>query len=283
MMSQLEPELRVISPDEAPAVISLMRKIGWNHPLEQTRQNIAWGGKGSFCLAFDERIVGTAIALKYSERLAWIGLVISDPEYQRRGFARRLMNHAMQHLQSVESIMLDASTLGFPLYDKMGFQSLYKINVYAGTPQRFAPSAAIRPMTTSDLSTVINMDCEIMGLPRPQVLNWLFENSKPYVMTVGDKITGYAFARVQIDGLRIVAWNAEDSATAEALFQFGSSLAAEGGYGFQASIPELNKAASAIAERHGLTIDRTVTRMVYGKEPPGHMSEQYGIIAFMTG
>src|SRR5664279_1472768 len=156
MMSPLEPRLRVISPNEAPAVITLMRKVGWTHPLEQTRQNITWGGEGSFCLAFDERIVCTAIALKYSERLAWIGLVISDPEYQRRGFARRLMNHAMEHLQGVESIMLDASTLGFPLYDNMGFQSLYKIHVYMGTPQRFAPSAAIRPMTAEDPPIVID-------------------------------------------------------------------------------------------------------------------------------
>ncbi len=42
-----EPTLRVMTPDEAPAVISLMRKIGWDHPLEQTRQNITWGGDGS--------------------------------------------------------------------------------------------------------------------------------------------------------------------------------------------------------------------------------------------
>ena len=279
----IEPTLRVMTPDEAPAVLTLLAKIGWNHPLEQVRQNIIWGGEGSFCLAFDERIVGTAIALKYSERLAWVGLVVSDPEYQRRGFARRLMNHVMQYLSDVDSVMLDASVLGFPLYDKMSFQSLYKINVYAGTPQRFASSATIRPMKAEDLPTVIDMDCVIMGLPRPQVLNWLFEAGNAYVATDSGKITGYTFTRTQADALRLVAWNAQEAATAETLFQFGSTKAAEDGFSLHISIPEPNAAAREIAQRHNLTFDRYVTRMVYGKQPPGHMGEQYGIIAFMTG
>jgi hypothetical protein len=215
--------------------------------------------------------------------LAWVGLVVSDPEYQRRGFARRLMNHVMQYLSDVESVMLDASVAGFPVYDKMNFQSLYKINVFAGAPQRFAPSAAIRPMTTEDLPTVVDMDCAIMGLPRPQILNWLFETGKAYVATASDKIIGYTFTRTQADALRLVAWNAQDAATAGALFQFGSTKAAEGGFNLHVSIPEPNTTAREIAERHDLTFDRYVTRMVYGKQPSGHMGEQYGIIAFMTG
>jgi GNAT superfamily N-acetyltransferase len=272
-----------MTPDEVPAVLTLLAKIGWNHPLEQVRQNIICGGEGSFCLAFDKQIVGTAIALKYSERLAWVGLVVSDPEYQRRGFARRLMNHVMQYLSNIDSVMLDASVLGFPLYDNMSFQSLYKIYVYNGTPQRFAPSPTIRSMTAEDLPTVIDMDCVIMGLPRPQILKWLFEAGDGYVATHSGKIVGYTFTRTQADALRLVAWNAQDAATAEALFQFGSTLAANGNFSLHISIPEPNQAARDIAESHNLTIDRYVTRMVYGKQPPGRMGEQYGIIAFMTG
>lgn len=278
-----EPTLRVMTPDEAPAVISMMRKIGWDHPLEQTRQNITWGGDGSFCLAFDKEIVATTIALKYSDRLAWIGLVVSDPAYQRRGFARRLMNHAMQHLSAIESVMLDASVMGFPLYDSMGFQALYKINVYIGAAQAFDTPAAIRPMTPEDLPTIINMDCEKVGAPRPQVMNWLFQTGKGYVVEDSGSITGYTFTRTQLDPLRLVAWNARDPETAEQIFRFGSTLAANSGVKLHVSIPEPNVNAVDIATRYGLKFDRYVTRMVYGKPPPGHMSEQYGIVAFMTG
>ena len=282
-MVLLDPELRVMSADEAPAVVKLMQKIGWTHPVEQIQQCILWGGEGSFCLTFDDSIVATAIALKYSQRLAWVGLVVSDPAYQRRGFARRLTNHVMQHLNDVDSVMLDASTLGFPLYNHMGFQSLYKINAYSGAPQRFELNPAIRPITAADMLTVIGMDCEVIGLPRPQVMNWLFETGKGFVATDADKITGYTFIKTHLDTLRLAAWNAKDALTAESLFQLGSTLAAEGGFTYRINIPEPNAQASDMALRHNLTIERYVTRMVYGKPPPGHMSDQYGIISFMTG
>lgn len=282
-MAVEQPTLRVMTPDEAPSVITLMRKIGWMHPLEQVRQNIVWGGQGSFCLAFGDKIVATAIALKYSQRLAWIGVVTSDPEYQRRGFARRLMDHTMEYLSGVESVMLDASTLGFPIYDKMGFRSLYKVSPYVGTPQHFAPTDSTRPMTADDLPTVIDMDCYIMGLPRPQVIQWLFETGKAYVATDNGKITGYFFERIQDGALRMVAWNAADPTTAETLLNLGSSFATDAGLSLRTSIPEPNTVAREMVERHAMTIERPVTRMVYGGEPPGHMSDQYGIIAFMTG
>ncbi len=279
----VEPTLRVMTPDEAPAVLTMTHKVGWNHPLEQIRQNIIWGGQGSFCLAFDEQIVGTAIALKYSERLAWIGVVVSDPDYQRRGFARRLMDHVMEYLSGVESIMLDASVQGFPIYDKMGFQSLYKVTPYVGTPKHFELTHVIRPMTAEDLSTVIDMDCHIMGVPRPQVIQWLFETGKGYIATAAGNITGYTFTRIHLDTLRMVAWNSIDAASAEALLQLGNTLALDAGLLLRTSVPEPNTIAREMVERNHMTIERHVTRMVYGKQPPGHMGDQYGIIAFMTG
>jgi len=282
-MAQAEPQLRVISVDEAPAVMTLLHKIGWNHSLEQIKQNITWGGKGSFCLAFDTEIVATAIAFKYSERLAWVGLVVSDQAYQRRGFARRLMNHVMQYLSSVESVMLDASVVGFPLYESMGFKSLYKINAYTCAPKYFELSNTIRPMKASDLPTVITMDADVFGLPRPQVINWLFETGKAFVVTGHDKVIGFTFVKWNADLLRLAAWTAPDAATAELLMQVGSNLALEGGYTYRIDVPEPNEQARDIVTRNGLSIERSVTRMVYGKTPPGHMSDQFGIVSFMTG
>ncbi len=279
-----EPTLRVLSPDEAPSVLKLMGRIGWDHSLDQTRECIVWGGKGSFCLALGDEIVGTAIANKYSQRLAWIGLVISDPDYQRRGFARRLMNHAMSYLSDVDSVMLDASTMGYPLYDKMGFQSLYKINVYIGAPQRFEPSPSIRPMTNDDMPATLEMDYDAVGVSRSAVLHWLFETGQGFVATQGNNITGFILIKKHLDTLRLAGWNARDAATAEALFQLGSTLAAEENYpNYRINVPELNTSACDIITRHHIPYDRYVTRMVYGKKPPGHMSDQYGIVAFMTG
>lgn len=282
-MQSLEPELRLLTPKDIPAVVKVMEKIGWFHPVEQTKQYIAWGGTGSFCLAFGDEVVATAIALKYSERLAWVGLVISDPDYQRRGFAKCLMNHVMEYLSDVESVMLDASVLGYPLYVKMGFQPLYKINAYRGTPQIFPNSNSIRAMTTADLDTIVNMDCESFGLPRPQIIKWLFETGTGIVATNNDSITGYAFTKAFGDTLRALAWNAKAPSSADQILRACSTQAAEGGYLLRINVPEPNTFARDLALNHNLVIERYVTRMVYGQPPPGNMGDQYGIVTFMTG
>ncbi len=282
-MQTLEPQLRCLTPDDVPSVMAVMKKIGWNHPEAQTRQYIAWGGEGSFCLAFDEQVVATAIALKYSERLAWVGLVISDPSYQRRGFARRLMNHVMAYLTDIQSVMLDASTLGFPLYDNMGFQSLYKVNACSGVAQRFAPHPTITQMTTAHLQEVIALDTDLNGQARTQVIEWLFNTGSGFVSIETGHVTGYAFAKVHEDTLRVGSWYANSEANAAALLQTCSTLAAEGGYMLRTSSPDVNGAAQRILQAQGITLERSVTRMVYGAMPPGHMSDQYGIVSFMTG
>ncbi len=282
-MQPLEPELRVLTPNDIPSVVKIMEKIGWFHPVEQTKQYIAWGGEGSFCLAFGDQVVATAIALKYSQRLAWVGLVISDPDYQRRGFAKRLMSHIMDYLSDVESIMLDASVLGYPLYDKMGFKPLYKINAYRGTPQIFPASASVREMTTADLDTVIDMDCEKFGLPRPHILKWLFETGRGIVATSNGSITGYAFTKAFGDTLRALAWNAKTATTSDQILRACSTQAAEDGYLLRINVPEPNTFARDLALDHNLVIERYVTRMIYGQPPPGNMGNQYGIVTFMTG
>ncbi|MCA0457568.1 MAG: GNAT family N-acetyltransferase [Chloroflexi bacterium] len=282
-MQPKEPELRLIKPDDIPAVVRLMEKIGWNHPVEQTKQYIGWGGSGSFCLAFADEIVATAIALKYNQRLAWVGLVISDPDYQRRGFARRLMNHVMSYLEGVESVMLDASVAGFPIYDKMGFQSLYKINAYCGTPQVYELPSSVRAMTEADIEAVVSMDCKTHGIARPHIIRWLFETGKSYVTTENGLITGYAFTKRFGDTLRAIAWNANSRNAADHILRACSTEAAQGNFHLRINVPEPNIIASDLAEAHQLTIERYVTRMVYGQPPPGKMGEQYGIITFMTG
>jgi hypothetical protein len=49
-------------------------------------------------------------------------MVLTDPAYRGRGYATRLLNAAIEWLQDrVETIKLDATELGEPLYAKLGF------------------------------------------------------------------------------------------------------------------------------------------------------------------
>jgi len=139
-------------------------------------------------------------------------------------------------------------------------------------------------MTKDDMPTVLKMDYDVVGVSRSAVLHWLFNTGQGFVATKGNTITGFIFIKKHLDTLRLAGWNAHDATTAEALFQRGSTLAAEENFAnYRINIPEPNTFAYDIAIRHKMLLDRYVTRMVYGKEPPGHMDDQFGIIAFMTG
>jgi len=48
-----------------------------------------------FGIEQDRRLVSTATLVCYGRRLAWIGMVLTHPEYRGRGFAHALEIHAV--------------------------------------------------------------------------------------------------------------------------------------------------------------------------------------------
>src|SRR5260370_37184294 len=77
------------------------------------------------CLGIEAegRLVATTTLLCYQRRLAWIGMVLTHPNYRGRGFARRLISAALDRADSpgVETVTLGATEQGRPLYEGFGF------------------------------------------------------------------------------------------------------------------------------------------------------------------
>ena len=70
-------------------------------------------------------VAATATIVAYERRLAWIGMVLTRKAYRPRGFAKRLMNQVLRltDVGGIESVKLDATDQGMPLYEKFGFRS----------------------------------------------------------------------------------------------------------------------------------------------------------------
>jgi GNAT superfamily N-acetyltransferase len=282
-MQPLEPVLRRMTLDDVPHIRKMYPKIGWNHTASQLRANINWAGAGSFCLELVGRLVGTANVINYGSDLAWIGMVVTDPDYQRRGFARRLMQVSMDYVQAnrIKTTMLDASELGYGLYESLGFQPLYKIETWTGMPQSVLRPDNIRPMTVEDLPAVVDLDARLFGLPRPQMLHWLREFGG-WVDVTNGLLNGYIFAHAG-ESNRVGPWYHHNPEGADALLQAALSSFA-GQTPVRLDIPETNDAAKALAGRYGLSTRRGCMRMLWGETPPpGKMTEQYATIGFATG
>ena len=75
----------------------------------------------------------SVLRVRAGSQRAWIGGMITLPDYQRRGLGTRMMTALMGHARArgIDEFLLDASAEGMPLYTKLGFRPLYDVEVRA--------------------------------------------------------------------------------------------------------------------------------------------------------
>ena len=110
--------------DDVPAALQLCRVAGWNQLESDWMRLIKYEPRGCFAAVIGHRLVGTVTSTSYGNDLAWIGMMLVDEAYRRRGIASDLMNTCVDYLvqRKVRCIKLDATPLGEPVYKKLGFQ-----------------------------------------------------------------------------------------------------------------------------------------------------------------
>lgn len=117
---------RIITIDSShvPAGMRLKEAAGWNQTERDWSRLLEMQPEGCFGVLCDGDLAATTTAVCFGRKLAWIGMVLTDPAHRGRGFARRLMEHALEFLEQrgIEWIKLDATDMGRPLYLKLGFE-----------------------------------------------------------------------------------------------------------------------------------------------------------------
>jgi len=121
----------------------LKEAAGWNQTEADWERVLALEPQGCFAIEYDGQVRATTTAVCFGQELAWVGMVLTDAPYRGRGFARRLMGHTLAYLRRkrVAWIKLDATDMGRPLYERLGFQD-------EGTIERWIrPAGALTPQS----------------------------------------------------------------------------------------------------------------------------------------
>ena len=185
--------LRLLGTDDLASAIELAHLAGWNQTIEDWQTLLRLDPQACFCIELDGRIVATTTMLSYGPRLAWIGMVLTRKEYRRRGFAQRLVKAALERAGDlrIESVKLDATPEGQPLYEKLGFQTEQIVERWfrAGLQDR-----ATRKTVPSPDAYSLELDLQAFGADRAMLLRQL-ELRNPPITAVG----AHCFAR---DGAR---------------------------------------------------------------------------------
>lgn len=113
--------IRFLEPSDVPQACALSHAAGWNQTPDDWRLAIEMNPEGCFAMELDSSVVATTTSIRYGTDLAWIGMVLTHPEFRGRGFARALLQRALDHLEAVPTVKLDATSMGEPLYRQLGF------------------------------------------------------------------------------------------------------------------------------------------------------------------
>src|SRR5215472_11367337 len=104
-------KLRRLRAQDIPAAAQLSAQAGWNQTEEDWRTLLELGPEGCLAIEVDGHLAATTTLLCYGRRLAWIGMVLTKAEFQRRGFAKRLFREALKQADAmgIATIKLDAT------------------------------------------------------------------------------------------------------------------------------------------------------------------------------
>jgi GNAT superfamily N-acetyltransferase len=159
----------ILQPEHVPQVMRLNLQANWNQVEADWIRLLEIEPTGCFGLETDGAIVASTTAVCYGRTLAWIGMVLTDAAYRGRGYARRLMEHALEYVErrGVRWIKLDATDMGRPLYTKLGFEDETPIERWQFAGAR--PSAVPAPEFRLDLE----LDRAAFGADRAPLLQKL--------------------------------------------------------------------------------------------------------------
>ena len=185
--------------------ICLSMAEGWNQTEKDWK--LLLEGPDNVCLAaeYENTLAGTATALCHSGKIAWIGMVLVDKRLRGQGIGRKLLLDIIKKLRNVESIKLDATPAGLPLYEHIGFIEEYKIirMICPGSGDFYYQYPDGVPLHTEPeiLPEILKLDTTVFGVDRTYLLNSIYKNYplKAFHVRQNYNLNGYIFGR---DGSR---------------------------------------------------------------------------------
>jgi GNAT superfamily N-acetyltransferase len=250
---------------DVPLGLRLVQQAGWNQTEADWRRFLDLQPDGCFVAELDGTAVGTTTTCIFGD-VAWVAMVLVDVGMRGRGVGSALLAHALRFLDDagVSSVRLDATPLGQPLYEKLGFNAQYSVARYDGVPRGGLPAPGVAPMHDEDLAAVVQLDGAVTGTDRGKLLGRLLEEhgEAGRCVHVGGHLGGFLRARQGARAVQIGPCIASASA--------GPALLADAwnrhrGRRVFVDIPVDNAAAVRLAEAEGLTVQRHLVRMCRGR------------------
>jgi GNAT superfamily N-acetyltransferase len=274
-MSVATGSLRALRRSDVPDAMALSSLAGWNQRPRDWQLLLELNPAGCLGIEVDGRVVATATLVTYGRRLAWVGMVLTHPDFRRQGLARRLMSTVLDRARSsgIQTLKLDATDEGESLYASFGFRAEQPVERWV---REGAEALACEKSTASVITDVSEIDQEACGFDRTTLLRLLASGSN-----VSSTEGAYVFCRPGRLFRYIGPCVSRNPEMANRLVSscIRKSPAAPWAWDL---LPQ-NTEAVRLARALGFVQRRVLTRMVLGEDLRGKENWIYAIAGFELG
>ena len=276
-MNSRDPILRRLWAGDIPAALELSTEADWNQTAEDWQLLIDLAPESCLAIETEGELASTATLLCYGQRLAWVGMVLTRIAYRGRGYASRLLLETLRLADQlrVETVKLDATDQGQPLYEKLGFRSEQPVERWSRPASAYIP---IQPQShdSTHADSWQSADRRAFGVDRSRLLGRLARRNPPiadgqsYLLTRAGRVTSY-----------LGPSGADAPKTALNMIERALQSPSTGGWSWDLLLE--NADAVALARYLGFVPKRHLLRMVRGKDLRAEDASIYAIAGFELG
>ena len=250
---------------DIPLGMRLKESAGWNQVESDWTRLLDLQPDGCFVAELNGIPAGVVTTCRFGI-VAWIAMMLVDELFRSRGIGRALMTRALDDLDSkgARILRLDATSLGRPLYESLGFVAESTIAHYEGVlPPADGPPKLDALAPSKVLNRVGELDREVTGTDRRRLLSRLVEEQPDSlkVAVESGEIVGFLLSRPGSKARRIGPCIASERTARLLLADAHRNYAAEA---VTIDIPADNARATALAAAWGLDMTGVLTRMGRG-------------------
>jgi GNAT superfamily N-acetyltransferase len=213
--------IRHFRSSDVDALLRLSDLAGWNQTAQDVLRLLTLQPPGCFAACEGEQVVGTTTTTAYGADLAWVGMVLVDPDFRRRGIATALMERALDFVRGrgVRTIKLDATPAGRLVYERLGFEPERVLERWAGT----LSGERVDTVALGGWDDIAAVDRTAFGADRGPLLRAMIADAGPPLVVKRPRgvIAGYALARLGARAAYLGPVVADELSTARALILAG--------------------------------------------------------------
>ena len=188
--------------DDIGDAMKLSNAAGWNQTEKDWKMFIESSANVCLLAECGNKVIGTTTAINYSNKVAWIAMVLVDKEYRGRGVSKSLLTNILTRLQICKSIKLDATPEGQQVYKKFGFTDEYQITRMTTMAMKdLLPGnhndELLTPILITHIPEVVAFDEIVFGANRRQLIGSLIKEypGKAWLLKRNNKVSGFVLGR----------------------------------------------------------------------------------------